>query len=165
MVETTLEHRKRPDKPEPEPAKSSWQDISTAAIGLLAIIGFGWFIIYLVRQAANPSMSELIWTRMTYLLTGVEAIAFAAAGYFFGKEVHRKQAESAEKRADIASEQADDAKTKAVKAETKGNTLRQAINSAAQGKGDDDGIEAFGIAGSGMDMSFLSNLANELFPE
>jgi hypothetical protein len=42
---------------------------------------------------------ELEWNRSAYLFAGVEAIAYAAAGFLFGREVHRQRAEQAEQRA------------------------------------------------------------------
>jgi hypothetical protein len=42
----------------------------------------------------HVSTDEETWKRYTYLLTGVEAVVFAAVGWLFGKEVHREQAEN-----------------------------------------------------------------------
>ena len=77
-----------------ESEKTSWKDVVVYAVAVVALIGFGLLLILLF--IANESADELVWTRYVYLLSGVEAIAFAAAGFLFGKEVHRKQAENAE---------------------------------------------------------------------
>jgi hypothetical protein len=40
------------------------------------------------------------WDKALFLYKGIEAIALAAAGFLFGREVHRDRAEKAEERAD-----------------------------------------------------------------
>lgn len=69
------------------------------AVACLAITGFGVFVMFLLTRLG---LDDLQWTRATYLLNGVEAIAFAAAGFLFGREVQRGRAESAERRAENA---------------------------------------------------------------
>src|SRR2546425_13259833 len=55
----------------------------------------------LMRQMMGQTkVPELEWSRSAYLYAGVEAIAYAAAGFLFGREVHRQRAEKAEQRAD-----------------------------------------------------------------
>jgi hypothetical protein len=165
MADTNQDKPEETTKPKTTQTKATWQDITTAVVGLLALLGFGWFIIYLTQQATDPKLDEVVWTRMTYLLTGVEAIAFAAAGYFFGKEVHRKQAESAESRADAASEQASVAEERATEAETKGKTLRKALAASMKQPKPRGDIEAFGSSDEEKDISYLVDLAEQLFPD
>jgi len=71
---------------------------------------------------------EKIWTRYTFLLSSVEAIAFAGAGYLWGKEVHREQAEDANKRAKDAGQVAEEAKKQA------GNAEERAVRAEEHGK-------------------------------
>jgi hypothetical protein len=73
---------------------ASGKDRLAPIIGVFAILAFLAFIVVLLTRLKAP---DLEWERMVYLFGGVEAIAFAAAGYFFGKEVHRAQAEDAKK--------------------------------------------------------------------
>jgi len=75
----------------------SWTEVIKYLIAIAALVGFSWFIIYLIGKTTNAS--ELEWTRAVYLLSGVEAVAFAAAGFIFGREVNRQRAEKAEQRA------------------------------------------------------------------
>jgi len=72
-------------------------------IGLFAIVAFAWFVRYLLQQI---SVDEQQWTRSVFIFGGVEAVAFSAIGYFFGKEVHRERAEKAEDRNSVALEAA-----------------------------------------------------------
>jgi hypothetical protein len=65
-------------------------------VACVALTGFGVFILALLFQL---DLSEVSWSRAAFLLNGVEAVAFAAAGYLFGREVHRGVAASEAKRA------------------------------------------------------------------
>jgi hypothetical protein len=62
-------------------------------VGAVALGGLAFFVAYLVRHL---SLNDTEWNRAIYLFGSVEAVAFAAAGYLFGKEVHRQRAENAE---------------------------------------------------------------------
>jgi hypothetical protein len=61
----------------------------------------------------TPTADERHWTRATYLFGSVEAIAFAAAGFLFGREVHRQQAAKAEQRAAEAERNTKEASSRA----------------------------------------------------
>ena len=157
-----------------EKTSASWKEKLAAVVGILVLLGFSWLVIYLVRRTGRAE--ELEWTRAVYIFGGVEAIAFAAAGFFFGKEVHRERAEKAENDADDAKEQADeardqarDAEKHAIEAETKGRSLTMAIKSkktALQSK-----AGPYGSLGKGKavqvtqaDFEELEVLASQLFP-
>ncbi len=80
------------------------RNIAATIIGVAALTGFGLLIIYLLFSKLDEQ--ELYWTRAVYLLSGVEAVAFAAAGFFFGRDVNRQRAESAENQAEEAQKEA-----------------------------------------------------------
>ena len=63
-----------------------------------------------------------------YLLSRVEAVVFAAAGFLFGREVNRARAEQAEERATTAQIQKSEAENQRTEAITKGKNLTAAIN-------------------------------------
>lgn len=86
-------------------ASSPTKDRLAAIITAFVLVGFGAFIIYLLTAL---DANELGWARRTYLFAAVEAIAFAAVGWLFGREVHRERAESAEERAEKEKQRADD---------------------------------------------------------
>jgi hypothetical protein len=67
-----------------------------AVVTAVLIAAFAALVAFLVNEAG---VSQTTWQRYVYLLSGFEAIVFAAVGWMFGKEVHRGQAESAEKTA------------------------------------------------------------------
>jgi hypothetical protein len=131
-------------------------------VAFVILIIFGFFVYYMLGLT---KAEETEWTRAVYLFSGVEAIAFAAAGFLFGKEVHRAQAEKAEKRADQAEKNAADAEkdaangkvlATAIKAKTK--TFQGRVNTfAAMDKGI---VSSAGQA----DLEELRDLADQLFP-
>jgi uncharacterized membrane protein YsdA (DUF1294 family) len=118
---------KTSEKADPKNISTSWLTL-TNVIACLIIFGYGGFMIYMLGEV---SASEGVWTRTAYLLAGYEALAFAAAGYLFGKEVHRQQAEKAEDRAKVAQKEADSAKDSANEAITKGYRITEAVKALA----------------------------------
>jgi hypothetical protein len=68
---------------------------AATVLGTSALMAFGVLVVVLLGHVSD---TEQQWTRLVYLFGAVEAIAFSAAGYFFGKEVHRERAEKAETR-------------------------------------------------------------------
>lgn len=111
------------------------------ATAIVILIGLAVFIIYMIRHI---SAEETEWARYVYILTGVEAVGFAAAGYLFGKDVNRVRAEKAEAKADSAQLIADNAEKRAVKAETKGNDLADFIRNKAVTSNEVYETESFG---------------------
>ena len=81
---------------DPQPAQpdtSRWKE-PAFWFGVGVIVAFAGLSLYLIWAAG--SVEEIGWTRMLYVYGGLEAIVFAAAGYIFGREVHRERAEAAE---------------------------------------------------------------------
>jgi len=125
----------------PTPSTSStnpWITYVGLAVAVLALFSFGLLILYLLSRTSNAT--ELEWQRDVYLLSGVEAVAFAAAGFLFGKEVHRQQAEQATARADKAEGKAAEAQQNAqlanraaTEVRTRARALVAAINAKAEG--------------------------------
>lgn len=134
------------------------RDRATIWIGVAVLMGFAVLVIYMFSLLTS---SEATWSRALYLFAGVEAIAFAAAGYFFGREVNRQRADIAESRASQAEQKAADAAERAVKAEAKGQSLRAAIQATVdvQLEGSSSKVRAAD------EMDQLSRLAEELFPK
>ncbi|HEX8556638.1 MAG TPA: hypothetical protein VF668_00975 [Pyrinomonadaceae bacterium] len=117
---------------------------------------------------------ELEWNRAAYLFSGVEAIAYAAAGFLFGREVHRQRAEQAEQRAGSEQQRASEAEKKATEETTKGQTLRRVIEAKKSTRleraPDMEGLESFQAGGGPAqaagqsDIDELSRVSSELFP-
>ncbi len=127
--------------PTPVPPTSStnpWITTVGLVVAVLALFSFGLLILYMLSRTSNAS--ELEWQRDVYLLSGVEAVAFAATGFLFGKEVHRQQAEQATARADKAEAKAAEAQQNtqlanrtAIELRTRARALTAAINAKADG--------------------------------
>ena len=75
------------------------KDEFAAVVALLALAALGVLIGYLMFHLG---LSEPNWSRATYLLNGVEAVAFAAVGWLFGKDVRRDSLRAATFAADAA---------------------------------------------------------------
>lgn len=131
----------------------------------------------LVKQMMGETKSpELEWSRATYLFAGVEAIAYAAAGFLFGREVHRQRAEQAEQRADKAQAHATKATEKATEETVKGQTLKWVINVKRSAREPQFELEDLAggevhvsaqrrvVPASQQDLDELARLADELFP-
>lgn len=148
-----------------------WQDGLSYVVAIAALLAFAWFIIFLLHRT---NTSELEWTRGVYLLTGVEAIVFAAAGFLFGREVNRARAEQAEARAATAEVQKSEAENQRIEAVTKGRNLAAVINAkmdrakrpadfSLRGTVEATGAPA-GATVSQADLEELQRLAQEMFP-
>ena len=87
---------------------STCKDKVAPWIGVLAIGGFGAFVVFLLRHLGEQ---EPQWSRMVFIFGAVEAAGLAALGFFFGKEVNRARAVTAEERARGAEGAALDAMT------------------------------------------------------
>lgn len=88
-----------------DPCPSTWREVVALSTAGLALLAFFVLLFYLLSQVQE--LSDIAWTRAVYLLTGVEAIVFAAMGFVFGREVQRGRAEKAEERADVQADRAD----------------------------------------------------------
>ncbi len=95
------------------PADPWWKSGLAGLVTIISLVGFFIALIYLYRHTSSASSES--WTRDTYLLTGLEAITFAAVGSLFGKEVHRQEAQQAQQDAKDARQQSDAAKDDAAK--------------------------------------------------
>lgn len=133
------------------------KDRASLWIGVAVLVGFAVLVVYMFSLLAS---SETTWNRALYIFAGVEAIAFAAAGYLFGREVNRQRAESAERRASQAEQTAAKAALRAVEAETKGQSLRAVIQARASVQLEDSDPRVRAAE----EMNQLSRLAEELFP-
>ena len=141
--------------PEKAEVPSGTGRLTTPAViaALVALGALAAFTIYMITEADTGS--EVTWSRLAWLFSSVEAIAFAAAGALFGARVHRERAEKAE--AEARKSAGDAARGKALAAALKADDAVAAESPATRGLGDDD-----------EDMSLRSRharLAQELFPD
>ena len=179
-----------PTTPAPTPPESasasgaSWRWLFFAAMAIVAAY-IGFVLLAFVR--ADDALPETDWSRSVYVLLGVEALAFTAVGWLFGREVHRGEAKEAQKHADEAKQvatleknRADSAKdtaaqerSRAEAAQTKGHILARAVHSlteADSGGGGGDESSPAGGRTRGLEApatgstQALRSIADELFP-
>jgi hypothetical protein len=133
-------------------------------VAVVAIVALGVLIWALWGKADDPN-NETAWARWTYLLAGVEAIAFAGAGFLFGREVNRAAVQTSQEQANQANESARQKAERAGRAEAAGRTLRNAIEAKSRSVGTRDdllgGAEAIPAAS---ELRELSDLARATFP-
>jgi hypothetical protein len=108
--------------------------VTVVVLGAAAILG--------AVMIMNIGASEQVWSRYAYLLTGVEAILFAAVGWLFGKEVHREEAQTAEAKRSEAESEARHATADAATEAEKGRGLAHAVIAAASGQAEAEELEA-----------------------
>jgi len=125
----------------------------TLAAALVALLAFAVFTAYMILRADDEG--EVTWTRLAWLFSSVEAIAFGAAGALFGATVQRERAENAE--ADARRNAGAAARGQALAAALKADATA-APEEATRGLGEIDG-EGASVAAR------HARLARELFPE
>jgi len=150
----------------PETVKSIFALIVT----VVALAGLAIFVVFLLGRV---SATQADWDRYIYLLSGVEAVVFAAVGWLFGKEIHREQASKAESARDSAEGAKADAEARAAAEEAKGTALANAIiatsatqpqRQAALGRaGLADIDRAIEVTGLGVDE--LAAMARRIYPQ
>jgi cytochrome bd-type quinol oxidase subunit 1 len=119
---------------------------------VVVMVAFAVFAYFLVENADTQDQME--WERWVFVFGAVEAIAFAAIGWIFGREVNRERAEKAETRAETA-----EGKEKAERA--KGAKLAgMVIGGAGEGAG---GLESPGGGGGGAGAAV--EYAREAYPD
>lgn len=108
--------------------KQATKSLSGAALvaALVVLLAFSLLVWYLISQVGVP---ETPWTRLAWIFSSVEAIAFGAAGALFGSSIQRQRAEKAEseaaKNADAAAK--GKALAAAIKADDPGSPAGQSL--------------------------------------
>lgn len=146
----------------------SGRDIIIIVVAVVILLIFVGFAIYVLGLTDTQ---EPQWSRAVYVLGGIEAIAFAAAGFLFGTEVNRRRAENAEERVTGAENRANAAQDGARKGEALAAQVI-AKNEAWQG---DKGESVYGGLGdeeaetatktTQAELDELAKVAKTLFPE
>jgi|GEM_PF-3428187 len=156
--------------PVPHPDRYSW---APYLVGFVVLLGYA---LFLNAMIGNVRVKEqTFWDRYLYLFSSVEALAFAAAGFFFGREVNRGRAEAAETQAKAQADRASTAEKKEADANAKGQVLADSLQALADGSGAGAGPSAMGhgvspesyvppAAVPAGQVRGLANLADRWFP-
>lgn len=116
-------------------AGGAWKDKAAAIVGVIVLAAFGVLILYMISRTRSASENE--WNRAVYLYGSVEAVAFAAAGFFFGTTVQRQATQNAEQQAGQAEQRATESEQRAQHAEedaVKGRTVATLVRAKAKGQ-------------------------------
>jgi hypothetical protein len=130
---------------------------AAVVVAILVLVAFAGLVAFLIGQVGED---ETEWTRLAWVFTSVEAIAFGAAGALFGSSIQRERAENAEEAARVNAQDA-----------ANGRALAEAIKAeapAAAGRGEGATLESLG-AGEQRDAAASiaarhAELAKRLFP-
>ncbi len=113
----------------------------------------------------GPNVTEIEWGRNVYLYGGLEALAFAAAGFLFGREVHRQRAERAERHADSAQRDANSARNAAATSAANGRALAEGVRAIAEAPAEDPARLEVAVPALGpANLRALRRMADTLFP-
>jgi type VI protein secretion system component VasK len=130
----------------------------SAPVTVIVVVAIAVLIIYIVFIILNwnevDTDNDATWVRRIMLLGGIEAIAFAAAGWLFGREVGRESAAKAEAAKDKAETAKDKAQGDANAAKADALRLSSRVTQAAAGGG-------FAMSASSGDTE-LASLAREI---
>jgi hypothetical protein len=163
-------------------SKGGFKDIVSFTQGVIPLV-VAIIVLYIFWSLVKMMMGqtkapELEWSRSAYIFGGVEAVAYAAAGFLFGREVHRQRAEKAERRAEDEQQRATEANQKATEETVKGQTLKKVINAKRASRSvvvEMEGLEGReifettkglhpSVTSRSSELDELSKIADELFP-
>ena len=115
-------------------AKGSSNERERSAIRV-AIWSVGIFLLTNLVLFFFADTTNEIWTRWLFLYNGIQAVAFAGAGFLFGKEVNRGRAEAAENTADQERQRADEAQEGAASGKAMAAQIKEKARVAANAAG------------------------------
>lgn len=141
----------------PTPANSVLTGIPLAMAVFAVLI----WIAFVVVMLLSAGSTDVVWTRMTFVFSSVEAIAFAAAGALFGVTVQRERVKSAEERAETNAKDAANGRALAA------ITIADAADPGEQLRGSGYQEESFGSSAPSSDnvRRRHAEAASRLFPE
>jgi hypothetical protein len=133
---------------------------------LVAVIMLWWFGTVLLRMLGQtgPEILDAQWSRYTYLYNGLEALAYAAAGFLFGREVNRQRADRAEADAAKSQEIAFDAQSAAATSVANGQALATGVRALGDAEMHAETARAEGADGVPVHLVMLRRMADGLFP-
>lgn len=133
---------------------------------LVAILVLWYFGTVIKRMfgLTGPAVGELEWGRNAYLYAGVEALAYAAAGFLFGREVNRQRAEKAEENAFRAQREANSAQCVAARSVATGQALAEGVRELERAQGAKSAAAGTALPTAQTEVRMLRGLADRFFP-
>lgn len=133
---------------------------------LVAAFILWWFgtVLQKMLGQTGPEVLDAQWSRYTYLFSGLETLAYAAAGFLFGREVNRQRADRAE--ADAAKSQsiAYDAQSTAATSVANGQALATGVRALGEAAMHPEAAGADDAPDSSVQLMMLRRMADSLFP-
>lgn len=145
----------------------SARNIAGLVVAAVALCAF-FISLLLLWGKADDANNETAWARWTFLLGGIEAVAFAATGWIFGREVNRAAVAQSQKQANEAQAEAKAQRERAVEAVTSGRRLRDSIIAKAGIAGGGRPQDAFAdgaVDAAPTELQELAALAQRAFPD
>jgi hypothetical protein len=133
-------------------------------VAVIVLVCFGTVLQKMLSQT-GPEIADAQWSRYTFLYSGLEALAYAAAGFLFGREVNRQRADRAEDDAAKSQAIAFDAQSTAAASVANGQALAtgvRALGDAAAMHPEGAGPE--NAPGAPVQLLMLRRMADTLFP-
>jgi hypothetical protein len=140
---------------------ASLKDLVAPFVAVVILVGFIGSTIFMLLQS---SLSDIQWSRDIYLFGGIEAIAFAAAGFLFGTQVQRQQVQAANDRAQQADTHAQDATERAMSATATAAATQakaDAVAAVVRSKAAAEGAFSLGELGEFGEFGGLEGLVDE----
>lgn len=103
------------------------QGLIPLLVAIFVLWYFGTTLKRMFGLTSPTAVNEIEWGRNVYLYSGLEALAYAAAGFLFGREVNRQRAEGAEHRAAQAQQDASAARRAAASHAANGQALAASV--------------------------------------
>ncbi len=160
--------------PPTEPSEGDLKTSLTAILSftqglvpLLVAILVLWYFGTIIKRMfglTDPAIGEVQWGRNAYLYAGVEALAYAAAGFLFGREVNRQRAEKAEEHADRAQRETNSAQRVAAQSVANGQALAEGVRELERTQGERRTMDEAASSPSQTNVRMLRGLADRFFP-
>ena len=148
-----------PQTPRKDSGDGGFKGIVAVFVAAAAVAALGLAVVWMYRHLDSAN-----WERAVYVFGAIQALAFAGAGYLWGREVNRGAAETATKQANTATDKAE--------ANSAAATAGRALAALIRGKdevtrGPSDGGLAASLVGGSREPGVITDLrfaADELFP-
>lgn len=142
------------------------QGLIPLLVAIFLLWYFGTTLKRMFSLTSPTTVNEIEWGRNVYLYSGLEALAYAAAGFLFGREVNRQRADRAEEDAARSQQVTNEAQSTAATSKANGQALAaglRSLGSTGTFHSEAAGPEAVAVAVESR-LDALRQMADELFP-
>lgn len=154
-----------PPSAAPAPATGAMEIVLRLLPTIVGVAALTAYALLVDRFLGQLKLPDSQWIRAMSLFTGVESIAFAAAGFIFGREVNRSRAEKAEEKATSEAQRANTSVKEAEQAHKNGRQLtREILRAAAEEREIRSAARELGAEPETSRLAALAGRAETLFP-